>query len=302
MKRGIFRRQSIEICIEHQVLATPITPAALVFTPGEEMVVATTRAEAALGEYQFVFTIGEHLGEDPVRAGALFGRPSWKHLYALDSVTAIRPFSLADVVAAAGTRGPDVEYRYKGQTQHHRIIRTIEAEDEGLWRALLVPGSEPATSAAAVVEANAVAGATRAANTLTDEEIVRRLRRLSSQNGKLGKGRAYRVGKSQRRNREFAALIRALYGSRCQVCGTQIADSAGTRTAAHVHHFTPWDGDRSDRLDNVICVCPNDHARFELGVYLWDSGTLSAWDGAGWTSLALTLDRHLTVTLGAVPP
>jgi hypothetical protein len=66
------------------------------------MVVATTKAEAALGEYQFLFTIGEYLGEDSARAAALFERRHWKHLYAIDSATAIAPFSLADIVSSAG--------------------------------------------------------------------------------------------------------------------------------------------------------------------------------------------------------
>jgi hypothetical protein len=59
MKRGIFKQASIDVCIEHCVLATPISPETLVFTAGEEMVVATTKAEAPFGEYQFLFTVGQ---------------------------------------------------------------------------------------------------------------------------------------------------------------------------------------------------------------------------------------------------
>ena len=50
---------------------------------------ATPKAEAAAGEYQFLFVIGDYLGESPVRAHALFGRRDWKHLYEIDSIATI---------------------------------------------------------------------------------------------------------------------------------------------------------------------------------------------------------------------
>ena len=285
------------MCLEDRVLATPITPEALPFDPGEEMVVATTKAEAALGEYQFLFTMGDYLGEDGARAEALFDRPDWKHLYAIDSATAISPFSLADVVTSAGERGPEVEYRYKGQTQHHRIIRTIFPEDEGLWRSFIEPDTEPAWSADAVVEANAAEATAKRVKALSPAEVIARLTRMDTQNRKLAKGRAYRPGKAQQRNRKFTALLKAWYEGRCQVCGEQIADPAGTRRAVQVHHLEQWDGDRSDRLDNVIVVCPNDHARFELGLYVWTTDGLGVWNGQEWEPKTLALDKHLTVKL-----
>lgn len=301
MKRAIFKRQSIDVCIEGRVLATPISPETLAFAPGEEMIVATPKVEAAAGEYQFLFVVGEYLGADAAHAERLFGRASWKHLYEIDSITTIRPFSLAQVVAAAGPKGADVEYRYKGQTQHHRIIRTIEPGDEALWRAFLEIESEPATSAAAAVERNAAEAAVQLARSLADDEIVKRLLRRSKQNVKLGSGRAYRSSKSQRRSRDFSALVKLLYNGHCQVCGAAITDLVGDRTAAEVHHLEPWDGDRSDRLDNVICVCPNDHARFELGLLTWSAVGLSRWDGTLWAVAPLVLDRHLLVLLKPTP-
>lgn len=297
VKRGIFKRLSIDVCIEHGVLATPITPAALPFSVGEEMVVATTKAEAPHGEYQFLFTMGDYLGEDSARAGELFDRPDWKQLYSVASITTIEPFKLTDVVEAAGDRGPEVEYRYKGQTQHHRIIRSIWPEDEPLWQSFIEPGTEPAVSALAVVEANSAQSSVRRARELSLSQIVARLRRMDGQNKRIPRGRTYRPRKSQARNREFTALIKALYEGRCQVCGDRIANPEETRTALNVHHLEPWDGDRSDRLDNVICVCPNDHARFELGVLRWSAGGLAEWTGSAWVSVPLSADKHLLVRL-----
>jgi hypothetical protein len=40
---------------------------------------------------------------------------------------------------------------------------------------------------------------------------------MNGQNKTVRKGRAYRPGQSQQRNREFAALIKALYDGECQV-------------------------------------------------------------------------------------
>jgi hypothetical protein len=301
VKRGIFRRQSIGVCIEHRTLATPISPQTLPFHLGEEMVVATPIAEAPSGEYQFLFTIGEYLGTDEARARRLFDRPVWKHLYAIDSVTTVRPFSLSDVVLAGGTRGPSLEYRYKGQTQHHRIIRTIATEDEELWRSFIVRGTEPVLSAASVTGDNAAVEEERAARLLSESQLVAHLRRLSAQNASVEPGRAYSPGRSQRRNRRFVSLVKALYDGECQVCGQRLVDAGGTKSAAQVHHLEPWDGDRSDRLDNVICVCPNDHARFELGLLKWGDGQLHRWGVGGWQVAELAADRHLGVQLAATP-
>jgi hypothetical protein len=35
------------------------------------------------------------------------------------------------------------------------------------------------------------------------------------------------------------------------------------------HYLAPRMADASDLLGDVICVCPNDHARLEVGALLW---------------------------------
>ena len=298
MKRAIFKRASIDVCIDHMVTATPISPETLHFDVGERLIVAVPKSETrGVGEYQLLFDIDAYVGERPDIGDALFGRPDWKHVYSLRAATAIDPFSLEDVVAAAGERGAEVRYRYKGQTQHHRIIRTIVPEDEPLYELFLVPATEPAWSASAVVSRNhdLVEQSRQAARPYS--EIVRRLLAIDRSNRTNPKPKGYRPGRSQKRNREFVALLKALYGGHCQVCGILLKAPASDDRAAHVHHFSPWSGDTSDRLPNVICVCPNHHAMFELKSLKWDGSALSEWQSDRWVTGTLAIDKHLVTKL-----
>lgn len=300
MKRAIFRRTSIDVCIEHMVTATPISPDTLHFDSGEQVIVAVPKSQAGgVGEYQLLFEIDSYVGERPDLAESLFARADWKHVYSLRAVTAIEPFSLDDVVAAAGEHGDEVRYRYKGQTQHHRIIRTIAPEDEPLYRSFLEPATEPAWSASAVVARNHERAEQRRQAGRSHSELVRRLLAMDKSNRAKPKPKGYRPGKSQKRNQEFAALVRELYASQCQVCGIVIEARVGSRRAASVHHFAPWSGDASDRLDNVICVCPNHHAMFDLKVLRWDGTALAEWQGSAWIPRVLAIDKHLTSKLTA---
>lgn len=56
-----------------------------------------------------------------------------------------------------------------------------------------------------------------------------------------------------------------MHGSACQVCGTVLETPAGTYAeAAHVRPLgAPHDG--PDAADNILCLCPNHHALFDLG-------------------------------------
>ena len=120
---------------------------------------------------------------------------------------------------------------------------------------------------------------------------------MDKQNASLSPGKEYRQGKTQARNRTFVALVRALYGGTCQVCGMTLASPDGARLGAQVHHLEPWTGGHSDRLTNVICVCRNHHALFELGAMKWVKGELQVWAEDGWKPQSLAIDQHLTVPL-----
>lgn len=59
--------------------------------------------------------------------------------------------------------------------------------------------------------------------------------------------------------------IKALYGHRCQMCGTRLECPAGPYSeAAHIRPLgAPHDG--PDTADNILCLCPNHHVLFDLG-------------------------------------
>lgn len=70
------------------------------------------------------------------------------------------------------------------------------------------------------------------------------------------------------RDTQVSRHVKATHGNRCQVCGIILAaPSGGYSEAAHVRplgapHFGP------DTVDNVICLCPNDHVLFDKGA-IW---------------------------------
>jgi hypothetical protein len=300
VKRAIFRLHNIEQCIEHELFVTPIQPSTLPFTPGEQMLVATPRDQAApkLGEYILAFTVGEYLDQRSGAGAELFGQPGWRHAYSITGTREIEPFSLDDVVAAAGPRGQEVRDRYRGQTQNHRIIRPVFDEDVALFTALLRP-RRSTWSATETMRRNRETSERKQLEDLSDAEIVRRLRSMDRANGRVPRGKQYRQGRSQKRNARFTELLKALYDSRCQVCGCRLKGPDDTRRA-DVHHIVPRDGDASDRMGNAIVVCPNDHALFELGALRWANG-LERWQGVAWRSVPRACDRHLLVRLSSLP-
>ena len=66
--------------------------------------------------------------------------------------------------------------------------------------------------------------------------------------------------------------VKRLHGFRCQACGARLETPTGPYAeAAHIVPLgAPHHG--SDRLDNVLCLCPNHHATFDL--YAWAVGEL----------------------------
>ncbi len=59
--------------------------------------------------------------------------------------------------------------------------------------------------------------------------------------------------------------IKALYDHRCQLCGKRLELSAG-KHYAEAHHLRPLGGSHKGRdiRANLICVCPNCHARLDF--------------------------------------
>jgi putative restriction endonuclease len=67
------------------------------------------------------------------------------------------------------------------------------------------------------------------------------------------------------RETEQAIAVKALYGYRCQICGTRLDCPAGPYSeAAHVRPLgAPHNG--PDTKDNILCLCPNHHVLFDNG-------------------------------------
>lgn len=67
-----------------------------------------------------------------------------------------------------------------------------------------------------------------------------------------------------------ARRVKALHANTCQICGIRIDTPLGPYAeAAHVVPLgSPHDG--PDLLANVMCLCPNDHVRFDSGALVID--------------------------------
>jgi putative restriction endonuclease len=65
-----------------------------------------------------------------------------------------------------------------------------------------------------------------------------------------------------------ARKVKQMHDYTCQVCGERIAIAAGAYAeGAHIRPLgRPHDG--PDVLANILCLCPNDHVRFEFGAIL----------------------------------
>jgi putative restriction endonuclease len=78
--------------------------------------------------------------------------------------------------------------------------------------------------------------------------------------------------------------IKRLYQDRCQICRQSIDTSFGAYSeGAHVQGLgAPHSG--PDVVENALCLCPNDHVRFDTGAFLLsdDLQILSASGRADW--------------------
>lgn len=72
------------------------------------------------------------------------------------------------------------------------------------------------------------------------------------------------------RNTAISRRVKELHRYRCQVCGVRIDIASGAYAeGAHIRPLgRPHDG--PDVQGNVLCLCPNDHVRFEFGSIVID--------------------------------
>ncbi len=68
------------------------------------------------------------------------------------------------------------------------------------------------------------------------------------------------------RETKTAQFIKQLYNDTCQICGIQIKGAVSTYSeAAHIKSLgKPHNG--PDTKENIICLCPNHHKMFDLGI------------------------------------
>ncbi len=67
------------------------------------------------------------------------------------------------------------------------------------------------------------------------------------------------------RNTDVAQCVKRLHQHTCQICGARIETAAGAYAeGAHIRPLgRPHNG--PDVPENVLCLCPNDHVRFDFG-------------------------------------
>ena len=67
------------------------------------------------------------------------------------------------------------------------------------------------------------------------------------------------------RDTELTRRVKEIYNFKCQVCGVAILTNSGPYAeAAHIKPLgAPHNG--PDSLDNILCLCPNHHVKFDFG-------------------------------------
>lgn len=77
------------------------------------------------------------------------------------------------------------------------------------------------------------------------------------------------------RDTELARTVKRLHDHRCQICRQTIELPDGSRYA-EAHHIRPLGKPHigPDRMENVLCLCPNHHAECDLGLRILSHDTL----------------------------
>jgi putative restriction endonuclease len=132
-----------------------------------------------------------------------------------------------------------------------------------------------------------------------------RLRRLAGETVPFSSEADGRVGPSEHVGTYVQRLVRSSmvvqrvktwHRNLCQVCGERIDLVAGAYAeGAHIRPLgAPHDG--PDQESNVLCLCPNDHVRFDYGaIVIEDDWTIRhAQTGASLGTLATVPQHHIS--------
>jgi len=76
------------------------------------------------------------------------------------------------------------------------------------------------------------------------------------------------------RNSKVTQWVKEVNDHRCQICGIRLDTEVGPYAeGAHIRALgKPHDG--PDQVDNVVCLCPNDHVLLDKGAIYLDDGNV----------------------------
>jgi HNH endonuclease len=94
------------------------------------------------------------------------------------------------------------------------------------------------------------------------------------------------------RSRWLAESLKKHYGYRCQICGTNFEPTYGVQVA-ETHHIEGMAAGGSDRVENLVVLCPNHHTLVERGRAKFDRAGL-AFDYQNGVREKLTINDHLS--------
>jgi hypothetical protein len=82
------------------------------------------------------------------------------------------------------------------------------------------------------------------------------------------------------RDTQLSNRIKVLHNHECQICGHTILLADGSRYAEG-HHVQPLGGHHNgpDLPENIVCLCPNHHAAYDLGATQLTLDELRSVDG-----------------------
>lgn len=69
------------------------------------------------------------------------------------------------------------------------------------------------------------------------------------------------------RDTSLSSQIKRLYNNRCQLCDNYLENDNKTKMYSEVHHIKPLGQPHNgpDIINNMLCVCPNCHAKLDFG-------------------------------------
>lgn len=98
----------------------------------------------------------------------------------------------------------------------------------------------------------------------TKDELEREAQKLSALIAKRGPKRALLVARSAKGYERFkgiVTLLKMIYDTECQVCGTRNFET-DSGVYSEVHHLISWSTSHDDTRENLVVLCANCHKRF----------------------------------------